>query len=416
MSEHQSPEDFARQRELKKLLEPIPGSPYAPPTVHPNGWRAGVELDGTTGTITSRPTTERSPDWDHLLSSWGYDPSIYSVVEPVHVSTWDGYVKGPTGEVVTKQLWSHRAKIVCRKATDLDVAKLTEDIRKRKPCQKPQGTSDKSTYVLCLSDMQVGKGEGGGTAATIERTMSAIDQSVARVKSLRKAGQGPARIAILSGGDAIENACGWYPNQLYTIDLNRREQVKVARRLFAAAITAHADLADELVFATPDSNHGENRAGGKAVTDESDNADLEIAESLAEVFAANPARYGHVRFVVPRDGAVVILDLGVPVALSHGHRASSGDTAYKKQREWWKGQALGNLDAGAARILITGHFHHAAMVVDYGRTWVQLPSLDGGSAWLTTKTGQHSPPGALSLMIDPLAGELGWRDLLIYHV
>lgn len=385
-------DDFAEQDRLRRLIEPVRGSPYSPPPPAPNGWQPGVELDGQAGTITTRPSGDPVPQWDTLLRSWGFDPADFEVEEPVRVSTWDAYAKGEDGKIITRQLWSHRARIRRKSKDRADVDALIAEIRQRKASKR--GTLEgASCYVLTLSDMQIGKGEGGGTAATVARVTSVIEQSAARVKAMRKRGKGPGRIAIISGGDAIENACGWYPHQLNTIDLNRRDQVKVARRLFAAAIEAHADLADEVIFATPDSNHGENRQGGKAVTDQTDSADLEIAETLAEVFQSNPARYGHVRFVVPRDAAVVMLDLGVPVAVAHGHRAPSADGALKKQLTWWSGQAFGNQDAGAARLLLTGHYHALAMAVDHGRTWIQCPALDGGSRWLTDKTGQHSPSG-----------------------
>lgn len=402
-------EEFAAKDRLARLLEPVPGSPYSPIPQPPKGWEPGVMLDGNAGTITSRPSGESVPQWDTLLRSWGFDPADYEVEEPVRVSTWDAYAKdNETGKIVTRQLWSHRARIRRKSKDRADVAELIAEIRKRRGAHRIVSGSA-GCYVLTLSDMQIGKGEGGGTAATVERVMSVIGQSAAHVKALRKRGKGPARIAILSGGDPIENTCGWYPNQLHTIDLGRRDQVKVARRLFATAIEAHADLADELTFATCDSNHGENRQGGKAVTDATDSADWEIAETLAETFGANPARYGHVRFVVPRDASVVMVDLGVPVAVAHGHRAPSGDSAMRRQREWWKGQALGDLDAGAARILISAHFHHAAMSSMHGRWWFQLPALDGGSKWLADKTGEHSPPGAVRLTIDPSDAK-GWRD------
>jgi len=340
-----------------------------------------------------------------LLTGWGFDPADFEVEEPVRVSTWDAYAKDDNGKIVTKQLWSHRARIRRKSKDRADVLELIAEIRKPRAVSRIEG---KGTYVLTLSDLQIGKGEGGGSAATVARVSSVIEQSVAQVKALRKRGKGPAQIAIISGGDLIENACGWYPDQLYTIDLNRRDQVKVARRLLASAIEAHSGLSEMVTVGTCDSNHGENRQGGKRVTDVTDSADLEIVESLAEVFASRP----EVRFVIPRNGSVLMLDLGVPVAVAHGHRAPNGDSAMVKQRNWWKGQALGNLDAGAARLLVTAHFHSAGLSVTYGRTWMQLPALDGGSEWLKAKTGEHSPPGAVVFTVDPTR-ELGWRD---YHI
>lgn len=403
--------EFEAQERYRKLLEPVPGSPYGIPPQTPQGWKPGVELNGREGTITSRATTEPKPQWDDLLRSWGFDPALYEVVDPVQVATWDGYIKGPDGTIHTRQLWSHKARIRARSSDDADVAALVREIRRRKPRRSEAASGQGATFVLNLADMQIGKGEGGGTQATVERVLGCIDKARARLKHLRKIGYVINEVAILNGGDSIENACGWYPHQLYSIDLNVRDQKKVATRLFGQGIEAFADVVPRVTFATSDSNHGENRDDGKVRTDDADSADLEIAERLAESYGRSDA-FSHVRFVVPNDAAVTMLDLsGVPLALAHGHRAPSSTTAAQKQQEWWKGQAFGNQDAGAARILWTAHFHHFSCLVDYGRTWIQSTALDGGSAYLTKKTGKHSPPGAVSCLVGEGLNALGWAEL-----
>lgn len=397
---------------LAKLKEPNPGSPYAP--IHPPGWAPGVVFDGQAGTITTRPTVAAKPDWDVLLKSWGFDPAAYEVVEPVQIRTWDAVVRAADGSSETKQLWYHRASIRARGEGYDDADRILGSIAKRRPIRREATTGHASTFVVPIADMQIGKKEGGGTDATVQRVGDCIEMAVDRLKQLRRLGRTITRVAIINPGDPIENTCGWYPGQAHEIDLNRRDQIKVARRLFDHAIDSFATKVDEVVFASCDSNHSENRDAGKKATNDADSIDLEIAEALRDAYAKNPGRYSHIKFVIPWEAAVTMVDLGVPVAISHGHRARQGDTAQKKLTEWWKGQALGGQDAAHARILLTGHFHHAALAVTHGRTWMQCPSLDGGSAWLTKATGQHSPPGLLSFLVDP-SNPLGWSDLEILN-
>ena len=395
------------REELKKTKDQLAQSKP------PSGWEPGVQLDGNTGSITSRPTDQKLPDWRSLLLSWGFDPELYEVLDPVQIRTWDAFSKGENG-IETKQLWYHRANIRRRTSADADAQALLTKIGKRRPLKIDPSVSTSSYFVVPLADLQIGKGEGGGTPATIVRTESVIDQAVTRFKELRKLGRKVDKVAILNAGDSIENACGWYSEQAFTVDLNRRDQVRIARRLFDSAIEAFTPLASEVIVSTCDSNHGENRVGNKSGTDQRDNAELEIFESLQEAYAKNPSRYDHIKFVLPDDASVTMLDLGIPIALAHGHRAPSGSSAAVKQTNWWKGQSLGGHPAGDARLLLTGHYHHAALQVDYGRTWIQLPSLDGGSKWLTDKTGQHSPPGLLTFVTDP-GSPLGWCDLEILN-
>lgn len=384
-------------------------SPYAPKAPeHPPGWEPGVELKGDRGVITSRPLDSASPDWSYMLKSWGFDPAHFEVEEPVQVRTWDAFAKNDEGELVTKQLWYHRANIRRRSKDEANVAALEALIRKRRPLT-PRGPGEGLWYVIAPSDPQIGKGEGGGTEATVRRFQSTMDQAIERLKRLRRAGLKVPNIALPSGGDLCENVCGWYPGQAFQVDLHPRAQKDVACSLYEQAIDELAPLCDRMTVASPNSNHGENRQGGKLVTDDSDSLDLEVMDTLRRVYAKNPGRYGHVEFVIPEDASAVLLDLGVPVGLSHGHKAQESGTAMQRMVKWMAGQVLGSQPIAPARIILTGHYHHAFFECEYGRLWLGLPSLDGGSKWLTQKYGKHSPPGLVTFVVDP-ERSLGIRD------
>jgi flavoprotein len=66
-----------------------------------------------------------------------------------------------------------------------------------------------------------------------------------------------------------------------------------------------------------------------------------------------------------------------------------------------------------ARILVTGHYHHLLISEATSRTVIQVPSMDGGSAWFTNGTGQASPPGMVSYLVGADCGPRGWSDLVV---
>ncbi len=395
---------WAEQRRLEELTRPSHSQEAGPPP----GWRPGVQLTAGVGDITTRPGPGRDPRWDDQLRDWGYDPAEYEVCEPISVATWEGYIKNAEGHIEKTQLWSHRGRIR-RRQDRLAVEDLVASIGQHCAERRSTGAKPPVTFVAAIADMQLGKSEGGGSPATVGRVEAALAMAKTRLRSLgrRYSVEG---VAILNAGDPIENTCGWYPSQLWEIDLDRRDQVKVAARLMTASIetfTGHPVTA-----AWCDSNHGENRQANRLgpTTGAHDSADLEIAERVGEAYAL--AKRDDVTFVIPQLGYVTTLRLsGVNLALAHGHRAPKGVPSDQKQWEWWKGQDFGGLPAGDAQILVTGHYHHLRAVAQYGRSWLQCPSLDGGSDWLTRVTGHHCPPGLLTFLVGAHLGPLGWAEL-----
>jgi predicted phosphodiesterase len=188
--------------------------------------------------------------------------------------------------------------------------------------------------------------------------------------------------------------------QTFSVELNYRDQMKMARRLIAQALRTWAPGFDQVIVAAVGGNHGENRLDGKAFTSFSDNADVAIFETLEEVFAENPDAFSHMSFVIPDDRLDLTLDVkGTITALAHGHQAGKGSTAAQKLDNWWMGQAHGMQPAGDASLLLSGHFHHLSVTQSGQKTHIQCPALEGGSDWWRNVTGQRSAPGLLTLTI-----------------
>jgi len=382
---------------------------------HPKGWEPGIAWDGRRGEVTTvaddEPTT-----WDDLIADWGLDPATVTVVPgSVQIRAWDTQRDGEL-----ERLRYYRATLVERTPTDdadrVDVEALCQWVLKRKPVKPVKVDTDRALVALC-SDWQMGKGEGDGSEGTVNRIATAIDRLVDRLEELKRAGRPVSTLYLVGMGDLVEQCSGHYANQTFNVDLDRRQQMRVARRLLLRAVDACAPHVERLVLAAVPGNHGEHRDGnGKSFTtwDFTDNDDLSVFEGLAEVLAANPDRYGHVSTFLA-DGLTLTLDIaGVPVAFAHGHQAKGGSGhAAAKLEQWWKGQALGRTGVADAQILVTGHLHHLVVSEATGRTFLQCPAMDPGSAWWVAQQGASSQPGMLTFGVGTSYGPRGWGDLAV---
>ena len=382
---------------------------------HPTGWEPSLEWNGKVGTITAQ--LESEPDdsvWAELIADWGLDPRRTMVADgSLQIRAWD-----TTRDGETIRMKYYRCTIKPRDHTidRVDVDQLTKEMSRRKPT-RAKATSGDSAFVVLLSDWQLGKGEGGGTPATTERIMMAIDHSVDRYKELRKLGRSVGTVYLMGCGDLVESCDGFYPMQTFQADLTDREQDALARRLVLYAINSFIDTGAKVVAMGVPGNHGENRRNGKAFTDFKDNRDYSVFETVAEIVAANPERYRNLAIpmsALNNDDLTMTLDIcGVPVAFAHGHQFRSGTNAQSKMEAWWRGQALGRTNVADAQLLFAGHLHHFVISEATGRTVIQVPAMDGGSKWFTSTAGASAPTGMLSLLVGAGVGRRGWDDLRI---
>lgn len=378
----------------------------------PKGWEPGVEWSGTEGTITTKPLTSPPTDWSELLEVWGLDPEIYEVDPDINPQfrAWDANMgRDPeTGDVTVQRFYYYRATIRLRQDlwTVQDVELLKAEIGQDPPFKLDQTPHDKA-FVVCLADWQIGKGrEGdldGGVEATVRRIMKMIDLVEDRILKLRETGQNLGVLYVVGMGDIIEACFGNYPKQQFTVEMNRRDQVKVARRLVRDALKRWSRLFDRVVVGAVGGNHGENRiARGEAFTDDADNDDVALFESVAEIFAENPKTYGHISFVIPEDKLYIVLDIcGTRVGFAHGHKARKGATPEQKQRNWWADMSFNESQLADAQALITGHYHHYSYVDLGPKIILSCPAMDGGSKWFEDSGGGKSKTGTLTFVCGP---------------
>jgi hypothetical protein len=383
-----------------------------PPNPAPKGWEPGVVWSPAKGGSIVVPCDgEADPAfWSLVMADWGLDPALTEIVpDSVEIRVWDQAVGG--GQVHRARYY--RAKIRPRRAAmaAVDVDELATMVKRRKTRKTPPA-GDGVGFVVNLSDWQLGKGDGGGTPATVQRISDAIDATVARLTTLRRNGHRIDSVHLVGLGDIVEQCSGHYASQAFTVDCTRREQLRLARLLVTYAVDTFADLVASVVLGAVPGNHGENRnAAGKAYTTVDDNDDLAVFEQVGEALAQNPSRFDHVA-VALADGLTLALDVaGVNVGWSHMHQARGGGQAAIEK--WWTGQAMGRHPIGQVQILNTGHFHHLLISESTSRTLIQAPSMDGGSEWFTNTTGQWSPPGMVSYLAGAACGARGWSDLVV---
>jgi len=365
---------------------------------HPTGWEPGV--DTAAGTLVVQGGETPPKDWAHILWNLGLDPADWEVDEdaPVQVRSWD------SGE---KRMFYYRATVRPTSVHQPDLDELVREIKRRKP-RPPKEVLEERALVVLLSDWQAGKGDHGGVDALVERLLQLQRRVPERMRELAKQGRPVSHLYVIGLGDMVEGCDGHYAQQTYSVQLDRRQQIKLVRRMLVSMLADWSRLPAKVVVGAVPGNHGENRKAGKSFTTFEDNADLEVFEQAAEVLAANPEAYGHVRFTLPDGDMTLTLDVcGTTVAFAHGHQFRTSGIPLTKALGWWQGKMGAMHPVGDASVLCYGHWHHLQLLTEGPRTIMGAPSLDGGSRWFEEGGGPATACGTLTFVCE--GG--GWRDL-----
>lgn len=373
---------------------------------HPKGWEPGV--DTAKGVVTALSASSRPPsDWSAIIGELGLDPAAWTVDEsqPVQIRTWD--TPGADGG----RMYYYRAAVLpAGQGSAPDVEALIREVKRRRKGPQLADPLAERAFVVCLADWQVGKADHGGVEALVERLMALKDAVPAQVKAAAKAGRPYSHLYVMGMGDLIEGCDGHYPMQTYSVALDRRQQVKLVRRMLVLMLTEWAKLPVRIVVGAVPGNHGENRRNGKAFTTFEDNDDLAVFEQVSEVLAANSEAFGHVSFVIPDGDMTLTLDVcGTVVAFAHGHQMRGSGLPLAKAKSWWSGKMRAMHPVGDAAVLVYGHWHHLQVLQDGPRTIFGCPSNDGGSRWFEEQGGPTTACGTLAFACD----KDGWHDLQI---
>lgn len=379
------------------------------------GWEPGVVWHGSSGEITTDAVAESgAPCWDDMLAARGLDPTRYEVVgDTVRWCSWDGWSKNADGETEPAICYSFKAQIRLKRpeTANTDLEALYQEARKAKKGAKPAPSGD-STFVVALSDWQVGNKDGGGVEAQARAIADLVDSIPQRLADLRRMGHKIGHVAVFGMGDLVEGTCGHYAAQQFRVEIDRRDQIKLVRRGVRDIVMSVAKHTPQMTVAAIPGNHGENRQNGKSITSVHDNDDVAVFEQVAEILAVNPDAFGHVGFRLSRDEIALAINLsGKVVAITHGHAARGGAQAANIMWNWWKEHSHGRAYPGVADadILISGHFHHLNVKEQESRALLICPSLVPVGDYWTDQHGTTTRSGTLSLLVAPD----GWGELTL---
>lgn len=359
---------------------------------HPQGWEPLV-ISERGGYITTAPQEAPPKDWNEFLAELlpeGMNPEEYDVDgESVEMRAWDGNV----GDGILKRFYYFKAKIRRKSfVQERELDALVSAAKKAKLNIVRDGEADR-TYFCQITDLQSGQADGDGPSGMVLRALELADIIKQDLKQLKKAGTPAGEIFLPITGDLVEGILGWYELQTFSVKLDRREQVKLVRRLLTEILLSIGKLGVPIHVAVVPGNHGENRHNGKAFTTLSDNDDLAAVEMIAEAFAL--AAIEGIRFSFPQADRLSLTTevQGWVVGLSHGHLARGSGNPEAKILSWFKSAAAAREPIGDADILFTGHYHSGKWSQLVGDTeWIQGGALCDASSWFSQSAGLVGDP------------------------
>lgn len=363
---------------------------------HPKGFTPGITLTRTGGEVVVQSDQQAVPaDWNEVLAQLlpeGFDPNDYEVDgDTVEVRAWDGNVGG--GEI--KRFYYFKARI--RKKVDVFAGPNLDDIiavaKKSKP-KKVVETTNGRTYFIQITDLQAGQADGDGVAGMVSRALQIPALVEYDLQALKKAGTPATSIFVPVTGDLVEGISGWYEMQTFSVTLDRRDQVKLVRRLLTEILTSIAGLGLPVHVAVVPGNHGENRQNGKAYTTLGDNDDVAVVEQIAEAFALS-GKFDHVTFSFPEKNrlSLTVEVQGWVVGLTHGHIARASGMPAGKLLAWYKTMAGIKDPLGDSELLFVGHYHHLIVQQLIGDlVLVMGGALCDASDWFSQTAGLVSDP------------------------
>lgn len=378
----------------------------------PKDFAPGVQfVEGRAATITTGPLPSLEPgEYAAAVDSMGIAvPEGYTLRLAEARYDPQAWARDAQGEdAVTRPCWRYRFVVVVdvvAALADADLAKLMKSARAAGRGRPVTPKSTKSSLVVVLGDLQVGKVDvRGGTPELLERLEVAKAQVVAQVRKVK-----PAELVLLDAGDMMEGFES-APNADRTNDLSQVEQLRLMRRILWDWVSTLSKLVESLKVVGVPSNHCRVRRGKNTLGHPDDDYGIENVVACADIAAASEiGAYDHVEFVVPPkfDESVAFQLVGGKVfGAAHGHQANSPD----RFGDYFAKQALGRKPIGHADIVVFGHFHQLRISTVGDDRWIFIaPTMDGGSSWHTNIAGSESRPGVLTFVVD----EHGWRDVMV---
>lgn len=268
----------------------------------------------------------------------------------------------------------------------------------------PADRTRKGTYVVVISDMQIGKTDArGGTKETVQAVRSAL-RGIALEAVLYD------EIILVDCGDSTENFTNTV-SQAQTCDMGLVEQIRTAQAVLADAVHQLAKACPSVTYVAVPSNHCQVRTGigrSNRANIAADDYGLLIQSNIQMAVEGRPG-YEGVSFLAPPphlESLTVRAQDGTVMGVTHGHAASSKD----RVADWFRGQAFGCVTGMQdARVLLHGHWHSFSVrTVGNSRQIICAPTVDPGSSWFQNASGESSKPALLTFELGEDTSS-GWR-------
>ena len=317
----------------------------------PNAEKTHIEESADGVTITGAKFNTNEPtqsDWSKVFERFNLDPEKFELVgDSVRMSSWDQSSR-QGGDRDLVQLYSFRANFRRRAARPISGAEVEERRERLRsftlPARPPRSGGEDVAAVINLADIQGGKSEGGGVAATTQRLTDGLTNVQAWLERCRTH-YNITEVVIVNNGDPVEGCAGNYDQQMFTVELNLRQQMNFILDAWTTYARELFPRFEKAQFISVLCNHGElGRHGGKKNrTDDADNLGGFLAESLKRILDGAEG-FGHVEWTIPQDEMNVYATVaGVPMAFNHGHKIPGSDASGFEK--WLNGQVRGDRDA-----------------------------------------------------------------------
>jgi len=215
-----------------KLAGPQPVSVSQPVKGSGGQWHTGIDFDPREGgefrtapREVNREAPEPEPEEADLLREFDLDPAVWEVTS-ARKSLWQ-----------SGDRWLEARRVSFRKrALGPLTAEDVEDVMERyyggSPF-RPVDTSNPGRIVMVpAGDLQLGKSEGGGTAATVDRFCRITEDIALDLSSHHRLHDDSPTVLILPWmGDCIEGTVSQRGRLLASLDIPVTAQVRVYRRL-----------------------------------------------------------------------------------------------------------------------------------------------------------------------------------------
>lgn len=363
-------------------------------------------------------------DWSAVFARFGKDPRYFRIKNDtvkMRISEWQQSRRTEDGDrdVVTLHSYSYDAAFERLSQPPLPDEEIAEHRKRVQRWKLPKSlpiatTGEPVAAVINLADIQAGKSNNtdsrlSGVDATIQRLLDGLENAQAWLERCSQFHQ-IDEIVIVNNGDPIEGCDGSYGNQLFSVELDLRDQLNFVLDVWTTYARTLFPQFEKGQFVSVLCNHGQlsRQSGRDNKTTEADNAGGFLAETLQRILSDRP-EFDHVRWTIPHDEMTVFTEAaGVPIGFTHGHRIPKADASGFES--WLNGQVRGDNLAHAAKVWVTAH-RHSFQAFDLGSASVfQCPSIDTGSRWLRDRTGKFSRSGMIAFLVGR-HNALNWSDL-----